>query len=149
MEKVTLMTGMDQWQGHAPQWTSRSNLLNRAVVVVAEVDDEVVEEEGVEIDREGATDHSSHLNMEDRVEGALEEEDGMVVEVVILLQMQEGNVKEALENPIIKVGEEPWEMEHRQWRPFQHYQTHNGDALKGRSFVTSAVLSFMLKISPT
>ena len=48
--------------------------------------------------------------MEDRVEGALEEEDGMVVEiveVVILLQLQEGNVKEALENPIIKVGEEP------------------------------------------
>ena len=67
----------------------------------------MVEEEGVEINREGATDHSSHLNMEDRVEGALEEEDGMVVEVVILLQMQEGNVKEALENPIIKVGEEP------------------------------------------
>ena len=76
-------------------------------MVVAEVDDEVVEEEGVEINREGATDHSSHLNMEDRVEGALEEEDGMVVEVVILLQMQEGNVKEALENPIVKVGEEP------------------------------------------
>ena len=46
--------------------------------------------------------------MEDRVEGAVEEEDGMVVvvEVVILLQMQEGNVKKALENPIIKVGEE-------------------------------------------
>ena len=77
------------------------------------MDDEVVEEEGaeevVEVNGEGATDHSSHLNMEDRVEGALEEEDGMVVvvEVVILLQMQEGNVKEALENPIIKVGEEP------------------------------------------
>ena len=50
--------------------------------------------------------------MEDRVEGALEKEDGMVVvvevvEEVILLQMQEDNVKEALENPIIKVGEEP------------------------------------------
>ena len=78
-----------------------------------EVDDEVVEEVGaeevVEVNGEGATDHSSHLNMEDRVEGASEEEDGMVVvvEVVILLQMQEGNVKEALENPIIKVGEEP------------------------------------------
>ena len=43
--------------------------------------------------------------MEDRVEGAVEEEDGMVV--VILLQMPEGNVKEASENPIIKVGEEP------------------------------------------
>ena len=47
--------------------------------------------------------------MEDRVEGALEEEDVMavVVEVIILLQLQEDNVKEALENPIVKVGEEP------------------------------------------
>ena len=46
--------------------------------------------------------------MEDRVEGAIEEEDGMVVVLeVILLQMPEGNVKEASENPIIKVGEEP------------------------------------------
>ena len=35
-------------------------------------------------------------------------------------------------------------MEHRQWRPFQHCQTYNGDALKGQSFVVSAVLSFML-----
>ena len=77
------------------------------------MDDKVEEEEGaeevVEVNRGGATDHSNHLNMEDRVEGVLEEEDGMVVvvEVVILLQMQEDNVKEALENPIIKVGGEP------------------------------------------
>ena len=35
-------------------------------------------------------------------------------------------------------------MEHPQWRPFQYYQTHNGDALKGQSCVVSAVLSFML-----
>ena len=73
------------------------------------MDDEVVEEEGaeevVEVKGEVWTDHSSHLNIEDRVEGAVEEEDGMVV--VILLQMPEGNVKGASENPIIKVGEEP------------------------------------------
>ena len=36
-------------------------------------------------------------------------------------------------------------MEHPQWRPFQHYQTHSSDALKGHSFFISAALSFMLK----
>ena len=60
------------------------------------MDDEVVEEEVVEVKGEVRTDHSSHLNMEDRVEGAVEEEDGMVVVLeVILLKMPESNVKEA------------------------------------------------------